>query len=213
MASKAQPMLVPREGIEWLEFLPLPALIVNRAGTMVQANSAAVALMVHEKPTWLKHPDVMLAMTNAMMHVRTTHLRGVEHTAIGSLWVGPMGDGYAMLLLDSSSAPATSYTELSATMAAMLAHEIRNPLLSIKGAAQLLHTSATPEDAPLCELIGKEVDRIDQLIATLDPLSITPPKAMVALNVHEPLEHARLAVQAARAGRMRPQVVQQLIRM
>jgi two-component system nitrogen regulation sensor histidine kinase GlnL len=79
----------------------------------------------------------------------------------------------------------------------MLAHEIRNPLLSIKGAAQLLGSTASADDAPLATLIVNEVARIDQLITTLDPLAEAPKKMTEPLNVHELLGHAQMAVKAA----------------
>ena len=64
--------------------------------------------------------------------------------------------------------PAPEWTALSAQLAASLAHEIRNPLLSIKGAAQLLEQSASDEDKTLAQLIINEAKRIEQLVATLE---------------------------------------------
>ena len=85
---------------------------------------------------------------------------------------------------------------VSSSLAAALAHEVRNPLLSIKGAAQLLAQAVGPEDRTLAELIVTEANRIDQLIATLDPLTPTPTQSTEALNVHEIMEHARLSVRS-----------------
>ncbi|OYW13632.1 MAG: hypothetical protein B7X02_01720 [Rhodospirillales bacterium 12-54-5] len=47
--------------------------------------------------------------------------------------------------------PAPEWTSVSAQMAAQLAHEIRNPLLSIKGAAQLLEKVVSAEDKTLAD--------------------------------------------------------------
>ena len=93
----------------------------------------------------------------------------------------------------SPTFPAPEWTSVSADMAASLAHEIRNPLLSIKGAAQLLAQSVGADDVPLAELIVAEVARIEQLVATLDPLTPNPQQVMQSLNIHEITEYVRLA--------------------
>src|SRR5690606_38521189 len=50
-------------------------------------------------------------------------------------------------------------------MAAMLAHEVKNPLAGIRGAAQLLEQTAGEEDQALTRLICDETDRIVALLA------------------------------------------------
>lgn len=74
-----------------------------------------------------------------------------------------------------------------------LAHELRNPLAGLKGAAQLLSRRA--EDAQsreLTALIGSEVDRLAQLVDRL--LSPAPPRPHAAVNIHAVLERVlRLA--------------------
>lgn len=191
----------PARGAEWLEALPLAALLVDMSHAIIYANGAAQELAANLNRTRVTatlgelHP-LSIALVRALKEGRTAHLRDIPLGATHvTAWVTPFVHHEALLLLSPSTTKDTGhFTQLSATMAAMLAHEIRNPLLSIKGAAQLLHASAGAEDAPLCELIAKEVDRVEQLIATLDPLSKAPPRTMAPLNIHEVLEHARLAV-------------------
>jgi two-component system nitrogen regulation sensor histidine kinase GlnL len=89
--------------------------------------------------------------------------------------------------------PAPEWTSLSASLAASLAHEIRNPLLSIKGAAQLLEQAVGDDDKTLAALIITEAQRIEKLIATLDPLTPDPSQQSEELNIHEITEYARLA--------------------
>ena len=89
--------------------------------------------------------------------------------------------------------PAPEWTRVSSSLAASLAHEIRNPLLAIKGAAQLLEGVVSEEDKSLAALIIAEAARIEKLIATMDPLTPNPAQAMAPLNIHEVTEYVRLA--------------------
>ncbi|MFZ4541813.1 MAG: two-component system sensor histidine kinase NtrB [Rickettsiales bacterium] len=89
--------------------------------------------------------------------------------------------------------PAPEWTHLSASLAASLAHEIRNPLLSIRGAAQLLAQVVGDEDKTLAQLIITEAARIEQLVATMDPLTPNPSQISEALNIHEVTEYVRRA--------------------
>ncbi|WP_235919439.1 two-component system sensor histidine kinase NtrB [Aureimonas psammosilenae] len=76
-------------------------------------------------------------------------------------------------------------------LAAMLAHEIRNPLSGIKGAAQLLETSASDEDRALTRLIGEESDRIVKLVDRMEVFSDQRPIERSAVNIHSVLEHVK----------------------
>lgn len=76
-------------------------------------------------------------------------------------------------------------------MASMLAHEIKNPLSGIRGAAQLLETNAPVEDRELTQLICSETDRIRELVDQMEVFSDERAPAMEALNVHTVLEHVR----------------------
>lgn len=182
---------------DFLEALPFPALLVSARGALRYANLAAQSLSARLHPLTETLRD---AMHQAATHGRTSHFTAAELplalVGIRRLWVRPFA-GLALLLADSGAEPAVDYTTISSTMAAMLAHEVRNPLLSIKGAAQLLKTTASHDDAPLAELIIGEVARMNQLIATLDPLATATPPSGDPVNVHELLEQAWRATCAA----------------
>jgi two-component system, NtrC family, nitrogen regulation sensor histidine kinase GlnL len=69
-----------------------------------------------------------------------------------------------------------------------LAHEIRNPLGGIKGAAQLLRgTLADPQDQRATEIIVREVERLDGLVEQLHELSQPPRLALRPINIHRVL--------------------------
>ncbi|WP_156678735.1 two-component system sensor histidine kinase NtrB [Sphingomonas profundi] len=75
--------------------------------------------------------------------------------------------------------------------AAMLAHEIKNPLSGIRGAAQLLEASADDGSRDLTRLIRDEVDRVAALIDRMEGFTDTRPLALAPLNIHAVLGHAR----------------------
>lgn len=72
----------------------------------------------------------------------------------------------------------------------ILAHEIKNPLAGIRGAAQLLARSANGTQKPLTELIAAEVDRITQLIDRMQTLGRRGSEPQRPFNVHEALRRA-----------------------
>lgn len=78
----------------------------------------------------------------------------------------------------------------ASAMAAMLAHEVKNPLSGIRGAAQLLEQSASEADRELCTLIQDEVDRIRNLVERFEIFSERPVER-AAVNIHEVLDHVR----------------------
>jgi two-component system nitrogen regulation sensor histidine kinase GlnL len=77
-------------------------------------------------------------------------------------------------------------------MSAMLAHEIKNPLSGIKGAAQLLESDASPENVELTQLICDETDRIAGLVDQFEQFTETHANMEDGVNVHAVLGHVRL---------------------
>ena len=75
-------------------------------------------------------------------------------------------------------------------MARMLAHEVKNPLSGIRGAAQLLEHNASDEDTSLTNLICDETDRICKLLERMEAFSDAPLERG-PVNIHAVLEHAR----------------------
>jgi two-component system nitrogen regulation sensor histidine kinase GlnL len=73
-------------------------------------------------------------------------------------------------------------------MAEMLAHEVKNPLSGIRGAAQLLEQNATKKDQPLTQLIRDEADRICNLVDRMGVFSDTTPLKREAVNIHQVLD-------------------------
>jgi len=80
-------------------------------------------------------------------------------------------------------------------MSAMLAHEIKNPLSGIRGAAQLLESTANEDDKALTKLITDETDRICALVDRMETFTDGRPIKRDAINIHQVLEHVRQLAQ------------------
>jgi two-component system, NtrC family, nitrogen regulation sensor histidine kinase GlnL len=81
-------------------------------------------------------------------------------------------------------------------MAAMLAHEVKNPLSGIRGAAQLLEQDADDDARQLTQLICDETDRIVALVDRMEAFSDHEPLARGGVNIHEVLERVRRIAQS-----------------
>ena len=86
-------------------------------------------------------------------------------------------------------------------MAAMLAHEIKNPLAGIRGAAQLLEPALGAEDRSLARLICEETDRIRDLVDQMEVFSDERPLDKKPVNIHVVLERVKqLTIAGMAAG-------------
>ena len=82
-------------------------------------------------------------------------------------------------------------------LAAVLAHEIKNPLSGIRGAAQLLESERTDSDRTLTQLICTESDRICKLVDRMEIFGDQRPLQRAPVNIHDVLDHVK---QIARTG-------------
>jgi len=85
-------------------------------------------------------------------------------------------------------------------MSALLAHEIKNPLAGIKGAAQLLEMELPEAHHELSHMIVSETDRITSLLQRIENLSSDAPVRFETVNIHEVLDHC-LKITSASFGR------------
>lgn len=77
-------------------------------------------------------------------------------------------------------------------LAAMLAHEIKNPLSGIRGAAQLLEQTVSADEIPLARLIREETDRIVGLIDRVEVFGDERPMEREPINIHVVLDRVKL---------------------
>lgn len=122
-----------------------------------------------------------------------------------NLQVAPVPElhGHVVLSMQERSIASTMHRQLSyrgaarsvTAMAAMLAHEVKNPLSGIRGAAQLLEQSVSADDQSLTRLICDETDRIVALVDRMEVFSDERPIQRSPVNIHEVLEHTRKVAQ------------------
>ena len=206
--------------LDLIAALPLPVIVLDPGGAVVLANAAAEAFLNVSRASLR---DRGLAATLApgsplVALIDDARARGNDLTAYDSeiglaggralradLFVTPLVEaaGWTMVHFQARPVPALVDRQrinegavLSAIgVAAMLAHEIKNPLSGIRGAAQLLEQSAelaADADArELTTLIQHEVDRVVALIDRMEGFTDTRPLARTAGNIHAVLGHVR----------------------
>jgi two-component system nitrogen regulation sensor histidine kinase GlnL len=88
-------------------------------------------------------------------------------------------------------------------LAAMLAHEIKNPRSGSRGAAQLLEQSVGDDDRALTRLICDEADRIVKLVDRMEVFTDERPIEREPINIHVVLEHVKRLAQSGVARHIR----------
>ncbi|MEP4380672.1 MAG: ATP-binding protein [Alphaproteobacteria bacterium] len=88
-------------------------------------------------------------------------------------------------------------------MASMLAHEVKNPLSGIRGAAQLLEDDTDENGRELTQLICEEADRIVSLVNRMEAFSDERLPERSAVNIHEVLDRAQRSAESGFARNVR----------
>ena len=208
-----------------LNALSEPLFVLDAAGCFVYVNLAAEQFLGQSSKTLLgrpltdllpaDHPIFMLveqaragghSITEFGVTIETprigTHLVAVDVSAINE------HEGHVVVALHQRSIERKldhQLTHRSAArsitgMAALLGHEIKNPLSGIRGAAQLLESSVEENDRPLTRLICEEADRIVSLVDRMEMFADDRPIERGAVNIHEVLGHVRRLAETGFAG-------------
>jgi two-component system nitrogen regulation sensor histidine kinase GlnL len=196
--------------------LAAAVLVVDGADRIVYANAAAEQLFQSGSPylcsqaiTALLPPDcpILSLIEQARNESLVVSEYGIildtprtGHRTI-TVQVSPIAEipgGVALSLHEQSialkiggSLASRNAARSVTAMAAMLAHEVKNPLSGIRGAAQLLELAASEDDRVLTRLIVDEADRIVALVDRMEVFSENPPVDRAAVNIHQVLEHVR----------------------
>ena len=207
--------------------LPVPVLMLDAENQIRYANQAAEQALglSLQQLVQLCMSDVVAADSPLLLLVEQARTHGMtisDHdlTLEGprlrarpvAAQVAPVSDepgSVVITLQDSSAARALdrqrSFRKAARSvtgMAAILAHEIKNPLSGIRGAAQLLENSVAPEDRELAVLICDEADRIRALVERMEVFGEKPVERR-AVNIHRVLEHVRRLAQTGFAAHLR----------
>jgi two-component system nitrogen regulation sensor histidine kinase GlnL len=203
-------------------------IVVNRSGRICFVNPAAeqflgtgaAALRGGALADQVAPHSPLLALVNSVRRIGNTISEYdvlLDGPRLGSRWVtiqGALaGEGADMLVLTlhERSMPEKLDRQLIhrnaarsiTAMAAMLGHEVKNPLSGIRGAAQLLEQEADSGGRELTRLICAEVDRIVALVDRMESFSDYRPIEREAVNIHEVLGRVRKAAQSGFARHVR----------
>jgi len=189
-----------------LAALPTPLLVVDEGGVILDANAAAETLLNLSRSVIVgmridaatgHHLRSMPAETPFVAYDLEMHLPGARSLR-ADLMAAPLPDwpGWRVVAfhIHPSSGPIARRAGgnlAAAGAAALLAHEIKNPLSGIRGAAQLLEANTDEESRALTTLIRDEVDRVAALIDRMEGFTDTRPLTLEPQNIHAILEHAR----------------------
>lgn len=208
--------------------LPTPTLIVDGNDLIRDANPAAEAFLNASHKALLGQPvqervlaeaplDDILARLRAghrAMFIHNTRIHRADGTEIACDIRAAALEGHPGLVpviiaphellghLERGQALGAS-SKSAIGMAEMLAHEIKNPLAGISGAAQLLEMTLSPEDRELTGLIVAETRRILKLLEQVEQFGNLLPPARDRINIHDVLDRARKSAALGFASRMR----------
>lgn len=208
--------------------LPHPALAVRDGGSIAYVNPAAEQFFDVSKALLQRQPvhaaipfgsPILALVEQARSNGQTVSEYGVELATprIGSrvvdAHVSALTDGSGLVLLmlqERSIAQKMDRAMISrhaarsvSSMAAVLAHEIKNPLAGIRGAAQLIEQNASEEDRALTRLICAETDRIRALVDRMEIFSDMRPVKREPVNIHEVLDYVRKLAESSFARNVR----------
>jgi two-component system nitrogen regulation sensor histidine kinase GlnL len=211
-----------------LAALPDPVLVVDGLDRLRYANAAAEEFFDAGASMLMGVPLVELLPADSPVFALIESVRrtgasvseygvGVDTPRLGprvlTVQAAPLGDDrdHVVVTLQGRSIAAKIDRQLThrnaarsvTAMAAMLAHEVKNPLSGIRGAAQLLEENAATADRELTRLICDEADRICALVDRMDVFSDRRPLERAPVNIHEVLERVRRAAQSGFARNIR----------
>jgi two-component system nitrogen regulation sensor histidine kinase GlnL len=212
-----------------LNALPHPVIIIAADGKIAEANVAAESFFEVSVPVLRRYHlrDLVPFGSPLLVLVEQVRARGAAvneyKVELGTprnpgerlvdLHVAPLPErpDHVVVMLQMRTIADKMDRQLThrgaarsvSALAAMLAHEIKNPLSGIRGAAQLLEQSADDDDRILTRLICEEADRIVKLVDRMEVFTDERPIEREPLNIHVVLEHVKRLAQSGFARNIR----------
>lgn len=199
-----------------LQALPHPVLVVDVDDVVVAVNPAAEIFLGGSRTVLLGNPLALVIPADSPVFRLIEQVRAtgasladyeilVESPRVGSrvadvqVAAVPERPGNVVVTLIERSIAHKLHRQLHfqgaarsvTAMAAMMAHEVKNPLSGIRGAAQLLEQGATNDERSLTRLIRDETDRICNLIDRMEAFADQRPIEKTPVNIHAVLDHCR----------------------
>lgn len=213
-----------------LAAIPHPILVIGEDDRIIYANAASELFFSTSSPVLkrggltdiLPFGSPLIATVDQVRRTRTAvNEYGIEIASIRTGTANRLVDSHAgpipeepgqiLVMLQQRSMAQMIERQLThraaarsvSGLAAVLAHEIKNPLSGIRGAAQLLEPNLTPDDQQLAKLICEETDRIRNLVDRMEVFGDERPLDTVPVNVHAVLDHVKVLARAGFARDMR----------
>lgn len=209
--------------------LPLPVLTIGKGGEILHANTAAETFFDHSLRLMQRQRlhDIIPFGSPVISLIDEVRRRGASvseyRVDLGSPRLGAerIVDAFATPLGDNSDAVVLMLQERTiadkmnrqlthrgaarsiTALGAMLAHEIKNPLSGIRGAAQLLEQAADDNDRMLTRLICAEADRIVKLVERVELFGDERPVERGPVNVHGVLDQVKRLAESGFARHIR----------
>jgi len=211
-----------------LNALPLPVLTIGGDERILQCNHAAEAFFEYSARLMQRRrlrdiipfgsPIIALVAEVRRRKASVSEYRveltqprlGTERSV--DVFATPLDDGDAVVMMlqertiaDKMNRQLTHRGAARSMVAlgAMLAHEIKNPLAGIRGAAQLLESTGAEEDRLLTRLICDESDRIVRIVERMELFGDERPSDRGAVNVHGVLDQVKRSAQSGFARHIR----------
>ncbi|MEM7189038.1 MAG: ATP-binding protein [Pseudomonadota bacterium] len=206
--------------------LPNPALLLNPEGKIAAMNGAAEDFLALSHRAMRERTFASLAgedsrIVDLVGRVARHRVALGEYTVefhwpdapvrMTDLFAVPIGTDETLVLIHPRANAERMGRQMSSRdaarsvvgMASMLAHEIKNPLAGISGAAQLLEMNAGPGDTELTELIQSEVERIGKLVERVEAFGDIGIVRRQVVNIHDVLDRAAKSAKAGFANHIR----------
>lgn len=197
--------------------LVFAALLIDEEGRIVECNPSAESMLGRsakrlisraiEEIVIIKDERVMALFSHdeTALVAREVWLQVDGQEQRVNLTISPVNGhpGWRVLTLSDAGRDDASKddqgTLASKGAPSVLAHEIKNPLAAIRGAAQLVERKLPEANKSLAKMIRDEVDRIARLIDRMQRLGSTTPEPLAPANLHEAIRAAVGTVTAAKA--------------